>query len=321
MVPPQWVFVLDNASKAEDFLSLRRSCNAMAESELRLYHSPVNLGFSGGCNFLVDELLAVSDCSAVCFLNNDAIAMPGMVGRLMSALLANPDAGLVGGRMHKLARREDVDTLGISIYASLMPADRKDTADPYLGPTGGCFLVARAVVQRLIEVSGYLFDERYFCYCEDTDLVLRSVLLGYRPAYVDDLIALHEGQASTGGGHNRFIAYHGLRNAMWMHWKLMPASLLLKYGVLLALAHVLSAGKLLLNGEFRLLWSIYRDALKRWPEFTSERRDFQRHRTLSASALDALVAPRFYRKGYLALSLRQLRSRYARKLSGKRWRV
>ena len=102
--------------------------------------------------------------------------------------------------MHKLADPAEVDTLGIAMYASLMPADRKSLDDTFIGPTGGCCMLTRALIERLKAVSGYCFDPRFFCYCEDTDMVLRAVLLGYRPIYLDQLVALHEGQASSGGG-------------------------------------------------------------------------------------------------------------------------
>ena len=39
--------------------------------------------------------------------------------------------------------------------------------------------------------------------------------------------ALHQGQASSGGAaRDDFIAYHGVRNVIWMHVKLMPTALL-----------------------------------------------------------------------------------------------
>lgn len=307
---PDWVFVLDNASASNDFALLLDACKALPNSELRLYRSSVNLGFAGGTNYLVNQLLEISGCRFICLLNNDAVAMPTMVQDLVEAIDSDAGAGLVGGRMHRLHDPSRVDTLGIALYASLMPADRRDTADPYLGPTGGCLLMTRLLVSRLMEVSGYCFDDRFFCYCEDTDLVLRSVLLGYRPVYVDSLLALHEGQASTGGGYNSFIAYHGLRNTMWMQWKLIPSTLLVKYGPLLALAHLLSIGKLLLNGEFRLLWSIYWDAFKRRSEFFLERQRFQAFCLLTSTQLDRFIAPRFYRQGYLLMSLGQLWTRY-----------
>jgi GT2 family glycosyltransferase len=308
---PDWVLVLDNASEEVDFQRLLSGCSAIGEAELRLYRSAVNLGFAGGTNFLIDQLLAQAACAFIGLLNNDAVAQEGMLDGMLHALSGDLRAGLAGGRVHRLDEPGQVDTLGITLYASLMPADRKSAHDPYLGPTAGCWLMTRALADRLLSVSGYCLDGRYFCYCEDTDLVLRAVLLGYRPVYLDDTLALHEGQASTGGGYNRFIAYHGLRNTIWMHVKLVPGRLLLKYGPFLLAAHMLSVAKLVLNGELALLAAIYKDALRRLPEFLGERRRFRQVRQLPVRELDALIAKSFYRRGYLAFSLRQLWSKYA----------
>lgn len=305
--PPAWVLVLDNASKPDDYERLHAGCQALPGSELRLYRSEVNLGFAAGSNFLLGALLAEPECRFLGLLNNDAVAQPIFVSRLVDALAAAPSrVGLAGGRMHKLHAPERVDTLGIAIYASLMPADRHDTADPFFGPTGGCCFLSRELAEELLAVSGYCFDARFFCYCEDTDLVMRANLLGYEPAYVDELVALHEGQASSGGGFNRFIAYHGIRNTVWLHMKLMPRALLLRHGLWLLLAHAMTMGRHLLAGHGSLLLSIYRDAWAQRRVFRSEHREFLAHVKLPTKVLARRFAPRFYRRGYFRLVLGQL---------------
>jgi GT2 family glycosyltransferase len=303
---PDWVLVLDNASAADDFERLRVGCRAMARSTLRLYRSPANLGFAAGSNFLIAQLLAEPNCQYLGLLNNDAVAQPIMVERLVDALHTGPRTGMSGGRMHKLHAPGQVDTLGISIYASLMPADRHSTADPFLGPTGGCCMMTRAFVEEVLAVSGYCFDARYFCYCEDTDLVLRANLLGYEPAYVDELVALHEGQASSGGGFNRFIAYHGIRNSMWMQMKLMPTTVLARYGPLLLLAHLLSIVRHTLAGHGGLLVDVYRDAWARRGDFLQERSRWGQRKLPRAAKLSGRIARGFYRAGYWRLAWTQL---------------
>jgi GT2 family glycosyltransferase len=96
-------------------------------------------------------------------LNNDAVVMPELVFLLRAALAERGQhIGMSGGRMHKLHYPQEVDSLGITLYASLMPADRKDTADPYLGPTGGCCLMSQGFVKDIVATTGYCFDERFF---------------------------------------------------------------------------------------------------------------------------------------------------------------
>jgi GT2 family glycosyltransferase len=297
--PPAWILVLDNASAQPDFQTLADGLQNAAHSHIQLFRSQINLGFAAGSNFLIDQLLATVNCNYIGLLNNDAVAKPELIHLLRNALHPSGVAiGMSGGRMHKLNNPREVDTLGISLYASLMPADRKDTQDPYLGPTGGCCLMTRAFVQDVKAATGYCFDKRFFCYCEDTDLALRANLLGYRPAYVDQLVALHEGQASSRDRDNSFIAYHGLRNSIWMHWKAVPTRILLRNGCWLLLAHLLTITRQTLSGRAGVLFAVYRDAFKHLPAMLRERARIQRVARVGPAVLKKSISSRFYRKGY-----------------------
>jgi len=315
--PPAWILILDNASTEADFEVLRDSLQMASSSRIQLFRSTMNLGFAAGSNFLIDRLMEIGDCEFIGLLNNDAVALPGLIASLREALVCGGDwTGMAGARMHKLMNPREVDTLGIALYASLMPADRKSTADPYLGPTGGCCLMTRAFVKDVKATTGYCFDERYFCYCEDTDLVLRANLLGYRPRYVDELSALHKGQASSSGQYSTFVAYHGLRNAMWMHWKLMPASLLWRFAPWLLLAHVLTIVRQILSGRVSLLWRVYRDAFRMLPAMLEERARLQLVFRADGLALRKVVSRRFYRQGYAAVVADEWKRNWLRRRKG-----
>ncbi len=308
--PPAWILVLDNASSATDFETLAHGLQQADFCHIQLFRSSRNLGFASGSNFLIDRLLATPGCHYIGLLNNDAVAQPELVQLLRGALARTGSlVGMSGGRMHKLDKPDEVDTLGISLYASLMPADRKDTQDPYLGPTGGCCLMTRAFLQDIKATTGYYFDERFFCYCEDTDLVIRANLLGYQPAYVDQLVALHEGQASSRARHNTFIAYHGLRNAIWMHWKYMPTPLLLGHSFWLLLSHLLTVARHSLSGRPGVVFALYRDAFKQLPAMRQERARFQLAARVPPAILGRAISKRFYRKGYARVVLAEWRKR------------
>jgi GT2 family glycosyltransferase len=134
-------------------------------------------------------------------------------------------------------------------------------------------------------------------------LVLRANLLGYRPAYVDQLVALHEGQASSRNKPSRFIAYHGLRNAIWMHWKLVPTSLLIKNAPWLLLAHLLTIVRQTLSGRPSVLFALYRDAFKQLPALLKERAQLKLVARVAPAVLAKVISSRFYRQGYLRVVL------------------
>jgi len=303
---PLRTLVLDNGSAPDDLAHLRSRIQEMPASidELVLYRSEQNLGFAAGCNALIDVAVEDPRCEYILLLNSDAVAMPPLVSAMTARAATTPAAtGMVGARMHKLAFPAEVDTLGISLYRSLMPADRHTLGDKLLGPSGGCCLLKRGMLEHLHRSFGYYFDARYFCYCEDTDLVLRAVLMGYESAYIDEMLALHEGQASSGGSINAFITYHGLRNSLWMHAKLLPKGVFFRFGILLVIAHLLSILRHGLFGRWSLLWGTYRDALARLPEFWEERQCLQRSHPMDASLTALLlmsICPRFYRSRYIS---------------------
>jgi GT2 family glycosyltransferase len=303
--PPDRIYVLDNSEINDGLESALRNLEPFESSELIFLKSTSNLGFAEGSNVLIEAAFKHADCEYVLLLNNDAVAMPGLIGGLRTALSADPSAGLAGPRVHKLENPDEIDSLGIVMYRSLMPADRYDTNEPYLGPSGGCAMASRKCLEELKVTAGYFFDPKLFCYCEDTDLVLRANLLGYKPRFVDEVLALHEGQASTNKGYNRFIAYHGLRNSTWVALKLVPTSFLIRNAGRHALAHVFSISHHAIRGRFSLLLDVYRDLLK---GFTAIRADRLRIRISTGSLGRSTypnIADRFYRKGYLVEGLRR----------------
>ncbi len=185
-----------------------------------------------------------------------------------------------------------------------MPADRYDTNEPYLGPSGGCAMITRECLTTLKKIAGYFFDGRYFCYCEDTDLAFRAILHGYRPAFVNEVLALHQGQASSGKGFNFFIAYHGLRNITWMALKLAPTSILIRFGLHFFCAHILWSLNQIALGRFRLFFQTYTDILRKTPSMLSERTYFNSSIFEKKKGLNQIFSKRFYRKGYFTSSAR-----------------
>jgi GT2 family glycosyltransferase len=298
------VGVLDNASFQEDYARLADAVSSWLPGKLRILRSEINLGFAAGSNLLVDELLGDPLVEYVLLLNNDAVALPGLVNVLMSAMVTSPNAGMVGGRMHRLAEPERPDSLGIMLYANLMAANRLSLDEPFLGPTAGCCLMSRSFIEDVKQCTGHLFDPDFFCYWEDTDLVLRAYLLGYSPVYVDTLVALHEGQASTGGESRDFIDYHGLRNAIWTFVKCVPANLMLRYGALFLLENLMSIARCLVSGKGRMVWRVYRDAFVGLGRCIRQRRKIMAARRCEAGNLRRKIAPGVFKRVNIGRALR-----------------
>jgi alpha-1,3-rhamnosyl/mannosyltransferase len=301
--------VVDSGSRADDLKALEAGL-AHEWPGAELVASPVNIGFAAGCNRAITRFLDDASVSHVLLLNNDAVAAPALGDWLCAHLDGRADADLAGGRVLKLGAAPgesgEIDSLGIAFYRSLLASNRLAAGDPFFGPTGGCALYARRVLEALRDAHGGVFDEDFFCYAEDTDVAARALLLGFTPQYSDDVLAWHEGQASSGGGFNDFVLYHGIRNSIWMAVKCVPATAVLARLPWLVALH---AGVILrhsLRGKGRVVARLYRDAFFGLARMWKKRRKIQRSRRIGAREFGARISARFYDQGYLRNALREL---------------
>jgi alpha-1,3-rhamnosyl/mannosyltransferase len=297
------LIVVDSGSRASDLATLREGMR-QRWPEAELIASPVNIGFAAGCNRAIARFLSDAAVTHVLLLNNDAVATPALHDWLRGFADGSDGADLAGGRVLKLDG-DAVDSLGIAFYKSLLASNRMDAREPYFGPTGGCAVYARRVLETLRGADGTVFDEDFFCYAEDTDVAARALLRGFTPGYCDTVLARHEGQASSGGGFNDFVLYHGIRNSLWMLVKCVPTRLILRNLLWLVTMHAGIVVRHGLRGKLGVVWRLYRDALRGLPGMRRKRRHIQAQARAGVAAFAARVSPRFYDRGYLRNALRE----------------
>jgi N-acetylglucosaminyl-diphospho-decaprenol L-rhamnosyltransferase len=301
------VLVLDNGSAPADFERLRAALEG-AGPGVRVIRSDANLGFAAGSNRLVAEALADARCSRVLLVNSDAV----VDARGLEACLGQMRAGgfdLMGGRMLKppaAGAAPVVDSLGVTLYKSLLASNRMSTEDAYLGPTGGFAIYTRAFLEEVVRLHGEVFDATYFCYAEDTDLCVRARLLGRAVGYTDAVVAYHEGQASNAGRYDDFILYHGIRNSIWMAAKSIPMSILLRQLPWVVLLHGGIVLRHTLQGRVRTVFRLYRDALAGLPVVWARRGAVQATRRVTPHAFRAHLDRHFYETRFLRDAIRDL---------------
>ena len=299
------VLVLDNGSPPEDY---GRLCAVEGVDGVRILRSELNLGFAQGCNRLIDEALGMPGCERVLLVNSDAVV--DSAG--LAACLAEMQDGshdLMGGRMLKptvVGGSETVDSLGISLYRSLLASNRKSIEDAYLGPTGGFALYSRRFLEEVKRLHGYVFDPSYFCYAEDTDLCVRARLLGCAVGYTDRVVAYHEGQASSTGDYNDFILYHGIRNSIWMAAKSIPFWILIAHLPWVLVLHAGIVIRHVRQGRWRTVLRLYRDAIARLPAVLAERSRVQSSRRVTLREFRRHIDRQFYERAFVRNALRQL---------------
>lgn len=187
------IIVADNSESDEEYARLR----GLLPPSVRTVQNTRNTGFAAACN----AALALASGDAILLLNPDARLQPGALARLAGTLFASPRTGAVG----PLTFWDDEARFALppSTFPSLDDYLRRAVSrlHPRLGTryaqafrhkairlwtatapvrvealSGGHVLLKRTAIDK----AGGLFDERFFMYWEDSDLMQRLHDAGYR---------------------------------------------------------------------------------------------------------------------------------------------
>jgi len=281
------VLVVDNGSVdgSPEFVS-------SAFPKVRLICLPSNRGFSAGNNVGI----RAAQGEYIALLNQDTEVDPRWLEELYRGMSDDPEAGSCASKMLRFDRRDTIDRAGdaytIAGVAMLIGSHRKDGEDfdaprRIFGACAGAALYRRSMLD---EVG--LFDEDFFCICEDVDLSFRAQLRGYSCLYVPSAVVYHKASSSI-GLYSDFYVYHTHRNLEYVLAKDMPTSLLLRYLPVHMLYDALSFLFYLVRGRG---WTFLRAkfaALRHMPNMLRKRRGIQRGRTASPGHIDALLERRW----------------------------
>jgi N-acetylglucosaminyl-diphospho-decaprenol L-rhamnosyltransferase len=210
-MPNVHVTVVDNASPDD-------SLEAIAGLDVDVVRSQRNGGFGYGCNIGA----ARADAPYLLFLNPDARIEPADLDELVGALERHPEAGVVGPRIlepgSELAFSRRRFPRLCSTYAQALFLHRARPLAPWADElvrdvaayrrsgtsdwiSGACMLVRRTAFEA---IGG--FDERFFLYCEDTDLCAELWRAGWEVRFEAGAEVHHVGGASSGTGETQAIA-------------------------------------------------------------------------------------------------------------------
>ena len=210
-MPGVRVTVVDNASPDD-------SAATIADLPVEIIRAPRNGGFSYGCNLGAARATA----PYLLFLNPDARIGAEALVALLRVLREDPGTGLVGPRIldddgslspsqRRFPRLRSTYAQALFLHRLWPNAPwsdeliRDETAYEHAGTaewlSGACMLVRRSAYEA---VGG--FDERFFLYCEDTDLCLRLWQAGHAVRFEPAAVVRHIGGASSGAGETQAIA-------------------------------------------------------------------------------------------------------------------
>ena len=294
---PLEIILIDNGSTDDSANVVRRR-----HPGVRLFCLPENVGFAAGNN----RGFQLAGGAYLANLNNDAIAAPDWVAKLVEAAEANPDYGMFGCRilLHEFPDR--IDKAGHLMYwdgqnkgrGSGEPDGQQfSQATEIFFPDGCAALYRRSLVE---DIGG--FDENFFAYGDDADLGIRARLRGWKAYYVPDAKVWHH-HSGTAGLFSPQKIFWVERNRFWLTIKSFPPGLLMLsplftanrffWNLVYALAGKGAAGNF---ARRHSLWRLgktilraYWDGLRRLAPMWRQRRRIRRSRRLSDREFLALM--------------------------------
>lgn len=214
----EFIFVLDQPERREEFLNLARSVYQRYKLPIRLVLPQENLGFAGASN----EGLEAARGEYICFLNSDVMPKtPDWVAKLILAKEAASNIGLIGARLlfedntvqhvgMDLERKEGFANMLFPFHphkGRLLPATDDVRVVPLV--TGALMLMRRELA---LECGG--FDTDYVIGdFEDADLCMQIRERGYDCAVHEGVELFHLERQSQGSSSNSWRQNVTLLNA------------------------------------------------------------------------------------------------------------
>jgi GT2 family glycosyltransferase len=252
-----------------------------AHPEIKIYRGEGNIGFSAAYNILISE--AVNAGATYFFVvNPDTILEPEVIDQLISTLENSPHCASVAPKLLKWnftakIKTSVIDSCGVVLKSGLKFSDLGQGHEDHgqfdqlaiLGPSGAAGMFRLKALQAIVENDNY-FDEYFFMYKEDCDLIYRLHLAGYNSQLVSSAIMYHDRTVTGGGVIRRFfdrrsrskaINRFAFINQHWLYvkyWRrqIMSSKLLILVGVCTRFFQALIFEQYLL-GAYRVIYKGY----------------------------------------------------------------
>ncbi|HEY3346798.1 MAG TPA: glycosyltransferase family 2 protein [Nitrospirota bacterium] len=205
---PVRIIVVDNASSDDSAIT------AM-ELGAELVESGANLGYAGGNNIGVARALQDPEVEYILLMNPDAVADRRLIEELVASLSQDEKRAVTQAKMFLTREPELLNAAGICHhylyfgYCDKYHHPDSDAVDREIAvASGACMMIRRTVIEEL----GYLFDDEFFMYHEDSDFCIRALLRGYKCVLSAKALAWHDYRF----GSSAYKYYHMEKNRLYL---------------------------------------------------------------------------------------------------------
>jgi GT2 family glycosyltransferase len=199
------VYVLDNGSEINEAEKLTQEFNG----SISIFRSETNLGFTGGCNYLV-KIARANNYDYYLFLNNDAEIGPSFFDEMLNTMKNNNKIGILSPVIYSAQNHNKVIDSG-GQYSWLAAKFKQDTYKPSEIKNASFITGCSMLLRSKVIYDSTVFDDRFFAYFEDAALCTRVLKLGYELKITPEASIYHEVAASS-GKESAFKTYLMSRN-------------------------------------------------------------------------------------------------------------
>jgi len=269
--PHPHVLVVDNGSDDDSVVRLWASFGDAIE----ILETGMNRYFAGGMNAGIEHALGLG-AEMVLILNNDTIAAPDAISRLLDAAANHPEAGILAPAICYATDPVRIWSLGsrrlrwrpFPYEVARHTSDRGELSTPFAVDvvTGCAMLIRRCVIERI-----GLFDVRYRHYFEDADFCLRAEQAGFS-LLVEPRARIYHAVAQSATGEPSTVQYLKVRGRarFYRSYRFGAVPILTHLGVWAqestrAVALLLGGDSTGASAIWRGLIDGYREPLERYP--------------------------------------------------------
>ena len=188
------LFILDNGSTDGTYKYLKEFQEYKHKFEVHVYKSDSNLGFGGGNNLLLKEILKANIYKTVILLNNDTLINKNALDLLVEVNAKDPLVAATGPMSNYIWGRQQINIKGITPqnytqYANQLAGADNIHAEEVAFLAGFCLCIKTPILEKI-----GLFDEQFAIgNYEDNDYCLRIRNAGYKLVMVKEALIYHFG--------------------------------------------------------------------------------------------------------------------------------
>jgi len=219
------IHLLDNGSENDEAHRLETEFG----SKIILHRTEKNLGFTGGNNLVIEEILKSKETAYVALLNNDAIAHTDWVSSLVRCAGKSPKIGVVASMTLFFDQPDRIENAGVDILSTgdAVPRGRNRRPEffsretPLLGASASAVLYSCGMLRQI-----GIFRCDFFANFEDVDLSLRAITCGWDCIYAPGAKVSHKLNQSIRKVRDDSFHIRSLRNLAWASLVNLPLPIL-----------------------------------------------------------------------------------------------